>query len=218
MALSIFDLDNTLIAGDSDYAWGEFLVEEGVVDGEFYQQRNAHFYQQYQQGELDIQEYLAFALAPLAEHSMAALNEMHTQFMTQKIQHMLLPKAHELVLEHQARGDQCLVITSTNSFVAAPICKRLGIDEFIASEPEIVDGAYTGRVAGTPSFREGKITRLSQWLDNHQVTLTGSYAYSDSINDLPLLEAVANPVVVDGDQMLQAHALEQGWPCISLRD
>lgn len=218
MALSIFDLDNTLIAGDSDYAWGEFLVEEGIVEGAYYQQQNSHFYQQYQQGELDIQEYLAFALAPLAAHSIAVLNQLHARFMNRKILPMLLPRAHELIIKHQAQGDTCLVITSTNSFVATPICKRLGIDNVIASEPELVDGRFTGRVAGTPSFREGKIERLTQWLDDHDMDLVGSHAYSDSINDLPLLGAAEHPVVVDGDALLTAHALQHGWPCISLRD
>lgn len=218
MAVSIFDLDNTLLAGDSDYAWGEFLVEEGIVDRDYYQEKNAGFYQQYQQGDLDILEYLDFALAPLAAHPMATLDKLHAKFMAEKIHYMLLPKAHELVLDHKARGHRCLIITATNSFIAAPICKKLGIGEFIGSDPEVIDGAYTGRVAGVPSFREGKIARLSQWLDANKLTLEGSFAYSDSINDLPLLEAAENPVVVDGDEPLKAHAQAQGWPTISLRD
>lgn len=218
MALAIFDLDHTLIAGDSDHAWGEYLVANHLVDTASYQQKNDYFYQQYQQDKLDIVEYLEFALKPLAEQDMATLQRWHADFMDCKIRPLLQPKAKALLQQHRDQGDTLLIITSTNTFVAGPICELHGVDDYIGSEPEIRDGRYTGKVAGIPSYREGKITRLNEWLAQHQVSLTGSYGYSDSINDLALLQAVDNPFVVDGDDKLSAHAAQQGWPCISLHD
>ena len=217
MALAIFDLDNTLIAGDSDYAWGEFLVEKGLVDPIDYKKQNDYFYQQYQRGSLDIEEYLTFALAPLASHDSDSLQQWHNEFMQTKIAPMLLDSAKELLLQHRNQGDYLLIITSTNSFITGPICKLLEVDDYIATDPEQIAGSYTGRVAGTPAYREGKIERLNQWLTSNDQSLKGSYGYSDSINDLPLLEAVDYPVVVDGDQLLKDHASARGWPSISLR-
>lgn len=218
MALAIFDLDNTLIAGDSDYAWGEFLVEIGAVDGNAYREKNNYFYRAYQRGEMDIHEYLEFAFAPLAAHDQATLQRWHEQFMQAKIEPMLLAKSTALLQQHRDRGDHLLIITSTNSFIVAPICRLLGVADFIATEPEQVNGVYTGKLSGVPAYREGKITRLQDWLQHRELSLQGSYGYSDSINDLPLLEAVANPVVVDGDPQLLAQAQTRGWPCISLRE
>ena len=218
MALAIFDLDNTLIAGDSDHAWGEFLVEKGVVDPAEYQQKNDYFYQQYQQGQMDIYEYINFAFSPLAANDIDQLNQWHQEFMREKIQPLFLPLSTALLERHRNQGDYLLIITSTNSFITAPICKLLGVDVFIATEPEMENGQYTGKLQGIPSYREGKITRLNAWLKDNNMSLENSYGYSDSINDMPLLEHVDNPIVVDGDPELIAEAQRRGWPCISLRE
>ncbi|MCL6415128.1 HAD-IB family hydrolase [Aestuariirhabdus sp. Z084] len=218
MALAIFDLDNTLIGGDSDHAWGEFLVEQGVVDAQIYREANDRFYQHYQQGTLDIHEFLSFALRPLSQHSMTQLQQLHSDFMRTKIEPMMLPKAAALLAKHRQDGDFLLIITATNHFVTAPIGQRLGVDDLLATDPEIVDGRYTGEVSGTPCFQEGKVERLQQWLEHQNQSLAGSYFYSDSCNDLPLLELVDNPVAVDADARLSAIAVERNWPLISLRD
>lgn len=218
MTLAIFDLDNTLLNGDSDHAWGEFLVQQGIVDADVYKQANDHFYEQYQQGGLDILEYLAFALKPLAENSKAQLDEWHRLFMQDMVQPMMLDKAAQLLKKHRDAGDYLLIITATNRFVTEPIAKALGVDEILATDPEFIDGAYTGKVAGTPCFQDGKVTRLNAWLENNDFDLQGSHFYSDSHNDLPLLEMVDHPVAVDADEILTRHAQSQGWPIISLRD
>jgi len=218
MALAIFDLDNTLIAGDSDHAWGEFLVEIGAVDGTTYRKKNDCFYQAYQQGTLDMNEYLAFALAPLAAHDLDTLATWREQFIKTKIEPMRLAKSAELLQKHRDQSDQLLVITSTNRFIVAPICELLGVKEVIATEPEFVAGSYTGKVRGIPAYREGKVARLQAWLADNPFTLAGSSGYSDSINDLPLLEAVTYPVAVDADPQLLNVAQTRGWPCISLRE
>lgn len=217
MALAIFDLDNTLIAGDSDHGWGVFLADRGVVDGEQYREMNEKFYQDYQRGELDILEYLAFALQPLARLAREELVQLHREFMIQVIEPMWLPKAVQLVQKHREQGDQLMVITSTNRFIVEPICHKFGIHEVIATELEISEDRYTGRVAGIPAYREGKVTRLSAWLEAHQESLEGSTFYSDSINDQPLLERVDHPVAVDPDPALAELARARGWPEISLR-
>lgn len=218
MALAIFDLDHTLLAGDSDLAWGEYLVANRLVDGDEYARKNEYFYYQYTQGVMDIYEFLEFALQPLAANDMATLKAWHADYLETKIKPMLQPKANALLQKHRDQGDTLLIITATNSFVAGPICELHGVDDYIATIPEMAEGRYTGKVQGTPSYREGKITRLHEWLDQHKVSLQGSYGYSDSYNDLPLLQAVDHPHVVDGDDTLTAHAKEHGWPCISLRD
>ena len=217
MSLAIFDLDNTLLAGDSDYSWGEFLVAKNLVDAELYRISNDRFYEQYKAGTLNIQEYLAFSLAPLTHYSMDELDVLHDEFMSTYIEPMMLPKAQALLNEHRARGDYLLIITATNSFVTHPIAKRLGVDDILASDAEIIDNRYTGKSTGTPCFQNGKVTRLHDWLSTHKYPLDGAYFYSDSINDLPLLELVPNPVVVDGDERLSAAAKERGWRAISLR-
>ncbi|MFC0266811.1 histidinol-phosphatase [Kushneria aurantia] len=218
MTLAIFDLDNTLLAGDSDHAWNDFLVELGVVDREYFQRENERFHRDYETGRLDINAYLAFALQPLAAHSMEQLNCWHRQFMANRIEPMVQPRAEALLARHRQRGHRLLIITATNRFVTEPIARRLNIDELIAVEPELEDGRYTGRVSGVPSFREGKITRLEQWLDEQGENLDEAWFYSDSQNDLPLLERVDNPVAVDPDEALAATARERGWRIISLRD
>jgi len=218
MALAIFDLDNTLLNGDSDHAWGEFLVQQGLVDAQDYQQSNEAFYQQYQQGTLDIFAFLAFSLKPLADNNRADLDRWHRQFMTQVIAPMRQHKADQLLAKHRAQGDYLLIITATNAFVTAPIAQVLGVDHLLATEPELLDGVYTGAVSGVPCFQQGKVQRLDSWLAGSGHSLRDSYFYSDSINDLPLLELVEHPVVVDADPLLQAQAVARGWQQLSLRD
>lgn len=217
MALAIFDLDNTLLGGDSDHLWGVFLAEKGIVDSNVYKVANDAFYQDYKNGTLDIDRYLRFSIKPLTEHNLETLTAFHREFMTEYIEPIVLPKAEALIESHRAKGDTLLIITATNGFVTRPIAQRLGIEHILATDPELIDGRYTGNYVGTPCFQAGKITNLHHWLDTHTHELTGAYFYSDSINDLPLLEQVDNPVAVDPDDRLQAIALERGWPVISLR-
>ncbi|MEJ2309544.1 MAG: HAD-IB family hydrolase [Gammaproteobacteria bacterium] len=217
MPLAIFDLDNTLLSGDSDYLWGEFLCDKQIVDRDYYERENQRFYEEYKQGELDIFEFLEFSLQPLSQNDMEQLQAWHREFMHDKIEPLITPKAEELVAMHRERGDTLLIVTATNAFVTAPIAARFGIDNLIATNPEIVAGRYTGHVSGEPSYREGKVVRLKQWLARHGEMLDGSWFYSDSHNDLPLLEIVDNPVVVDPDEILAREAEARGWPVISLR-
>lgn len=217
MALAIFDLDNTLLGGDSDYLWAEFLVEQRIVDPENYRETNQAFYDQYVAGTMDIYEFLAFQLKPLADNSMTDLQRWRAQFLQQKIEPIILPAAQQLIAKHQQQGDTTLIITATNSFITAPIAEMLDIKYLIATEPEMLDGHFTGAVAGTPSYREGKVTRLNSWLAEQQHNLDGSYFYSDSHNDLPLLELVSHPVAVDPDATLQTVAQQRDWKILSLR-
>lgn len=218
MSLALFDLDNTLIAGDSDHAWGDFLVHKGLVDAEVYKTTNDRFYREYQQGTLDIHEYLAFSLRPLTQYSTAAMLDHRAEFVETWIRPLVLPAALELLERHRQQGDRLLIITATNRFITAPIAELLGVADLIAVEPEFINGRYTGQVTGIPSFREGKVTRLTAWLQQEGLDLAGSWFYSDSQNDLPLLQQVDNPVAVDPDDTLRQHAEQQGWPVISLRD
>jgi len=218
MALAIFDLDNTLIAGDSDHSWGEFLVAEQRVDAQQFKKSNDQFYADYVAGSLDIFAYLEFSLRPLTEMSMAELGELHTKFMQQVIAPMQLPKAKALLQKHRDAGDRLLIITATNRFVIEPICHSLGVTEFLSADPEIVDGRYTGKVVGTPTYQQGKVTRLKEWMKEQSETLEGSWFYSDSANDLPLLLEVDNPVAVDPCDRLREKAEDKLWPIISLRD
>lgn len=217
MALVLFDLDNTLLNGDSDHAFGEFLISKGIVDGDSYQQKNDQFYQDYQNGSLDIFAYQAFALSPLVGQTADILAQWHKSFMHEVIEPMMLPKALELITKHKSQSDTLAIITATNRFVTGPIATRLGIDHLLATEPEFLNGQITGKLVGVPCFQAGKITHLNQWLKTQQASLKGSWFYSDSHNDLPLLELVDNPVVVDGDDKLLAAAQQRHWPCISLR-
>ncbi len=218
MKLTIFDLDNTLIAGDSDHAWGEFLISKELVDPVEHAKKNDHFYLQYQQKTLDIHEYQAFVLAPLMKLNQQTKQALHDEFMHTVIADLRLPKADALIQQHKDSGDKIIIITATNSFVAAPVGHWLGIDTVIATEPEVVDGQFTGKLSGTPCFQEGKITRLQEWLAQQTQSPTETTFYSDSINDLPLLEYADKPVAVDPDDTLRAHAIAQHWPVISLRD
>jgi HAD superfamily hydrolase (TIGR01490 family) len=215
--LAIFDLDNTLIAGDSDYSWGQFLVQKQLVDAQVYTEANDRFYQQYKAATLNIQEYLAFSLAPLTRFTLAELAELHAEFMATYIEPMMLPKAKALLAEHRQAGDYLLIITATNSFVTHPIAKYLGVDDILASDAEFVDGHYTGKGTGTACFQGGKVIRLQEWLKEKGYNLEDAYFYSDSINDLPLLEQVPNPVAVDPDERLHNTATQRNWRIMSLR-
>ncbi len=218
--LALFDLDNTLLAGDSDYEWGQFLIDRGVLDRDAYEVRNTAFFEQYKAGTLDIHAYLQFALEPLARHTPEDLARWHADFMDTRIRPMIGPQAQALVRRHLDAGDLCAVVTATNSFVTAPIAREFGIPHLIATEPERAGDRFTGRVAGTPCFKEGKITRVQDWLAGLGRPLEAfslSTFYSDSQNDLPLLSLVKQPVAVDPDEKLAAEAARRGWPVISLR-
>jgi HAD superfamily hydrolase (TIGR01490 family) len=217
VTLAIFDLDNTLIGGDSDHLWGEFVCEQRLVNSADFAQRSDQFYADYQAGTLDIDAYLRLALSSLTGHSMAQLAALHRKFMKDKIDPIMLPLAEKLIANHRSLGHELLIITATNRFVTAPIAASLGIQHLIACEAEVVDGRYTGNPVGIPSYKTGKVIRLQQWAQQQQQDLTGAWFYSDSHNDLPLLELVDNPVAVDPDDTLHARALERGWPVMSLR-
>jgi HAD superfamily hydrolase (TIGR01490 family) len=215
--LAIFDLDNTLIAGDSDYLWGQFLVETGLVDKDYYESENHRFYQEYEAGTLDIFEFLRFSLKPLAENNFETLKNIRLKFLQEKIL-PIIPQASRNLLKHHADQHHfLLIITATNRFVTEPIAEELGVHELIATDPEFDNGRFTGHVAGTPSFRDGKVARLKSWLKQTGQNLANSWFYSDSHNDLPLLELVTHPVAVDPDETLLQHAEMKGWPIISLR-
>ena len=220
MKLALFDLDNTLLAGDSDYEWAQFLIDEGVLERDTYEAQNNHFYEQYKAGTLDIFEFLDFQLAPLARYPREQLDRWHAQFMQARILPIVPDKARALVSEHQRRGDLCAIITATNSFITGPIARAFGVAHLIATEPEEHQGRFTGKPSGTPCFREGKITRLEAWLAGRGQTLAGfdeSVFFSDSRNDLSLLELVTRPVAVDPDPVLEQLAKDRGWPILSLR-
>lgn len=217
MPLAIFDLDNTLLGGDSDHAWGDYLCERGILDGAVYKARNDAFYQDYLAGMLNLTDYLNFSLEILGSTETAQLDEWHREFMRDCVEPMILPKAMALIAHHRDAGDKLMVITATNRFVTAPIVERLGIETLLATECEVIDGRYTGKTIDVPCFREGKVTRLNRWLEENNLTLEDSHFYSDSMNDLPLLEGVTHAVAVDPDEKLRAEATRRGWPVISLR-
>lgn len=220
MKLALFDLDNTLLNGDSDFEWSQFLIRIGVLDRELFEAKNLAFYEHYKAGTLDINEFLDFQLKPLSRHARKTLDAWHEQFMQESVQPMITQPSRALVEGHRAAGDICVIITATNSFVTAPIAREFGIEHLIATEPEHKDGEFTGRVAGVPSFREGKITRLDSWLSERGWTLDSfddSIFYSDSLNDLPLLCKVKRPVAANPDDTLRAHAEQHGWPIVNLR-
>ena len=218
MALAIFDLDNTLIAGDSDHSWGEFLVDQNIVDRQLYKKMNDKFYADYESGCLDIFAYLEFSVEPLTQFSLQELDILHQQFMRDVIEPMKLDQAETLINHHRQAGDRILVITSTNRFIVEPICKSLGINEIIATDLQIIDGKYTGKVDGTPTFKEGKVERFNQWLREQNTNNEGSYFYSDSINDMPMLLEVTYPIAVDPDPALRKEAESRHWEIISLRN
>jgi HAD superfamily hydrolase (TIGR01490 family) len=219
LKLALFDLDNTLLAGDSDFEWAQFLIEKGVLDRELYEARNQHFYDQYRAGTLDIHEFLDFQLKPLARHARKQLEGWHGDFMQRKILPMITRKARDLVDSHA--GDARAVVTATNSFVTRPIAREFGIENLVATDPEEKpDGEFTGGIQGVPAFREGKVTRVEAWLAELGLDWSSfeeTWFYSDSLNDLPLLAKTTHPVAVDPDETLKEHALERGWMVISLR-
>lgn len=222
MRLAIFDLDNTLLGGDSDHAWGEFLIEQGLVDAETHRARNDEFYRQYQDGSLEIADYVAFAACPIAGMNPDRLRSLHEQFMASRIYPMMLPAASQLLDRHRRAGDHLLIITATNRFITGPIADALEVNDLLATELETVDGVYTGKMSGIPCFQEGKVRRLEHWLDQpaireHGLNLIDSVFYSDSFNDLPLLERAGEAVAVDPDERLEQTARDRGWPVISLR-
>jgi HAD superfamily hydrolase (TIGR01490 family) len=219
--LALFDLDNTLLSGDSDYEWAQFLIERGVLERTEYEEKNDHFFRQYKAGRLDIHEFLDFQLAPLALHPRGQLDAWHAEFMRAKVKPMVRGKGLALVRRHLRQGNLCAILTSTNAFITAPIAREFGIEYLLATELEVRDGRFTGRPSGVPCFRQGKVTRLAEWLGDRGRTLASfeaSWFYSDSQNDLPLLERVTNPVAVDPDEILQEEATVRGWRIISLAD
>lgn len=218
MALAIFDLDNTLLNGDSDYLWGQFLAQQGHVDGPSYEKENQRFYEEYVAGILDIYEFLEFSLTPLSRITISELTSLHEQFMNECIRPIITSSSKRLIQKHTLSGDTLLIITATNLFITAPIAKELKIVNILATEPEIFNDRYTGKVSGIPCFRNGKVERLKIWLKQTGNNLSNSYFYSDSHNDLALLELVKYPVAVDPDDTLRSHAEMKGWKIISLID
>ncbi|MFL9870582.1 histidinol-phosphatase [Paraburkholderia megapolitana] len=221
--LALFDLDHTLIPTDSDHEWGRFMVKLGIVDGASFARENDRFYADYKAGKLDIHAYLVAMLTPLAGRSRAQLKEWHDQYMHEVIRPAIVPAAMELVRQHRDAGDLCCVVTATNEFITAPIAEVFGVDNLIACEVETVDGdphsAYTGRPTGTPSYKEGKILRTEAWLASLGKTWSDfgrSYFYSDSHNDIPLLERVTDPIATNPDDTLRAHAQAHGWRILEL--
>ncbi len=218
MALAIFDLDNTLIAGDSDYLWGQFMVDEGMVDVDLFREGNDRFYQQYEAGTMVLSEYLDFCLEPLTQYTLTELTEKHRKFMADVIDPIMLDKAKALLKKHRDQGDYLMIITATNRFVTEPIAKALGVNSMLAVELEIEEGRYTGKVVGTPTYQDGKVIRLKEWLvENPEHSMNGSYFYSDSRNDIPLLKEADHAFAVDADPELTRFAKEQSWPVMSLR-
>ena len=217
MGLALFDLDNTLIAGDSDHLWGDFLVSQGRVDAIEHKALNAHFYDQYKNGELNIDEYLAFALGPMAGMTKETLAPLQRQFVRDHIEPILLDAAFALLEQHRALGDTLVIITATNTLVTQPIADRLGVEHLIGCEAEIIEGCYTGKPTGMPSFAQGKVARIQTWCEENKKSMENAVFYSDSHNDLPLLRAVDRAVAVDPDDRLREEAVRKGWDVISLR-
>ncbi len=217
MKLAIFDLDNTLLDGDSDCLWGEFLSEHGYINAETYRHQHEQFYQDYTDGKLDIHAFLEFQLRVLADHDLATLKAWQKDYIAEKIKPLILPKAIALIEEHRQHDHELLIITATNRFLTEPIATELGISALIACEPEMCNGQYTGRITNTPSFAEGKVIRFKEWLLQQNKRLDESWFYSDSHNDLPLLQKVDHPVAVDPDPILKAEAIQNDWRVISLR-
>lgn len=217
MGLALFDLDNTLLEGDSDHLWGQYLVEAGIVDRAEYEQANQIFYEQYLAGELDIEAFCQFAFKPLTDHSLPELEEWRIQFFEQLIRPIMLETGIEKIAEHQDRGDEVVIITATNSFLTRPIAQAFGVEHLIATEPEQLAGVFTGKIDGTPCFQEGKVVRLNAWLAEHGLDLDQSCFYSDSHNDVPLLEEVTTAIAVDPDEHLLNIANQRGWEVMSFR-
>ena len=220
MNLALFDLDNTILAGDSDYNWSRFLIQEGYLDGVIHAEKNEKFYADYKAGTLDIYAFVEFQFKPLARNPRTVLNQLLKKYVEEVIKPLITEKARALVKKHQDEGDLIIVITATNSFITKPIAELFGIENLIGTDPEEKEGEFTGKVSGLPSFKEGKVTRLEAWLKGKNLSLASfekSYFYSDSHNDLPLMQKVTHPVAVDSDDVLSEYAKSKGWPQISLR-
>ena len=220
MNLALFDLDNTILAGDSDYNWSRFLIQEGYLDGAIHAEKNEKFYADYKAGTLDIYAFVEFQFKPLARNPRSVLNQLLKKYVEEVIKPMITEKAYDLVRKHHEEGDLLIVITATNSFITKPIAALFGIENLIGTDPEEKEGEFTGKVSGLPSFKEGKVTRLEAWLKNKNLSLADfkkSYFYSDSHNDLPLMKKVTHPVAVDSDDILTEYANAKGWSQISLR-
>ncbi len=216
MSVAVFDLDNTLLAGDSDFAWGEFLIAQGIVDGASYRRANDDYFAQYQAGTLDILAFLAFTLQPLTKLPADVLADLRERYMEAKIRPMITPAARALVQSHRTQGHTLVIATSTNSFLTAPIAAEFGVNHLLATEPEMQAGRFTGGITGIPCFRDGKVRRLKAWLEQRKQTLADSWCYSDSHNDLPLLELVTHPVAVNPDERLRSTANARGWKILKL--
>lgn len=219
--LALFDLDNTLLDGDSDFEWAQFLIKKGAVDPELQAAKNAEFYEHYKAGTLDIHAFLDFQLAPLARHPRTQLDDWHREFMADHIRPIMLDRARALVQQHRELDHLCAIVTATNAFVTGDIAREFGIPHLIATIPGCRDGQFTGKPIGTPSFQRGKIERVEAWLESlglWQGSFAARWFYSDSHNDLPLLEWSTHPVAVDADNTLAARATAAGWPVITLRD
>ena len=219
MSLAIFDLDNTLLGGDSDHAWGEFLIAHGLVDAGSHGAKNDEFYQQYAEGRLNIHDYVRFTLGPVLNYSLSQLQKLHQDFMVEFVRPIILPRAVALIEQHKSNGDHCVIMSATNAFITGPIARELAVHDLLATELVIDGEYYTGEIAGVPCFQEGKVVRLQQWLklQNDKLNMDESVFYSDSFNDLPLLKAVKKPVAVDPDEHLAEYARKNEWKIISLR-
>ena len=217
MALTLFDLDNTLITDDSDYLWGQFLVERHIVDPQEYAEKNRMFFEDYEQGNLNIDRYLKFALKPLSLHSIEQLNKWRTDYIDNVIRPLVAKGSQTIIEKHRARGDTLMIISATNLFITQPIADLLNIPYILATRPEIINNRYTGDYIGTPTYKSGKVTALNEWLEDNDMDLSGSTFYSDSHNDLSLLELVDYPVAVNPDAILQQTAEEKNWPIIDIR-
>ncbi len=217
--VTLFDLDHTLLPIDSDYAWGVFTQDIGWTDPAVFKRRNDEFYEHYKAGTLDIHDYVRFATEAIRLRGPVESNAAHERFMREVVQPALHPAAIDLVRQHQAAGDEVLIVTATNEFVTRPIAAALGVDQLIAVELEkSPDGWITGEIAGTPSARDGKVDRVAQWLaagGRGWADVTTTF-YSDSTNDLPLLEMVDHPVATNPDDRLRVHAQARGWRILDL--
>ena len=220
MNLAIFDLDNTLLDGDSDYNWGLFLIQEGLVDQKTHEDSNKKFYADYNAGKLDIYKFTEFQFKFFKNNTRKLTDELLVRYIDEVASSMITKKARELVTKHRNNGDKLLIITATNSYITKPIGKLLGIDDLIGTDLDEANGEFTGKVKGIPSFKEGKIERLNLWLKQKKLTLSEfekTFFYSDSQNDLPLLRLVSNPVAANPDDVLKKEASEKDWPIIFLK-
>ncbi len=217
MALTLFDLDNTLITNDSDFLWGQYLVDHNIVDPQKYEEKNRQFFEDYEQGKLDIDSYLRFSLEPLTQFPLDQLYQWRAHFVESVIQPLIAPGTPALLEKHRAQGDTLIIISATNLFVTEPIAALLGIEHILSTVPEMLDGQYTGNYLGTPTFQQGKVSALQHWMQQHDENLSGSSFFSDSHNDLPLLEQVDFPVAVNPDDRLFEVATQRNWPIIDLR-